>query len=130
MVKPAWPKLGIIPNSLYEHATQIIADSNKLIGDDATTTERSRKMIPLQVLLPYVRSCLEFANKAREQPSMKEMMAALRAVQTDITATKGDISVIKNTMDTISIDSPSSGSSLITRKLYRDAVAIWTMLAS
>ena len=123
MVKPARPKLGIIPDSLYEHTTQIIADSNKLIGDDATTTEGLRRSVPLHVLLPYVRSCLEFANKAREQPSMKELMMAMQTLQTDITATKSAVSVIKNTMDTISVGPPPSSTFPTSRKSYRDAVA-------
>jgi hypothetical protein len=130
MVRPAWPKLGIIPDSHYEHATQIIADSTKLIGEDATTHEGPKRSVPLHVLLPYVRSCLEFAKKAREQPSMKEMMVAMQTMQADLSATKSSISVIKNTIDTISVDPPSSGSSPTSRKTYRDVVATWATLAS
>ena len=130
MVKPAWLKLGIIPDSLYEHATQIIADSNKLIGDNTLPREGPKRSVPLHILLPYVRSCLEFANKAREQPSMKEVMAAMQTLQTNLTATKSAVSVIKNTIDTISVDLPSSGASPTSRKSYRDTVAAWATLAT
>src|SRR5437868_9302837 len=106
MVKPAWPKLGIIPDSHYEHATQIIADSTKLLGEDATMASGSKRSVPLNVLLPYVQSCLEFANRVREQPSMKEMLAVVQTIQADLSATKAAVSVMKNTMDTISVDPP------------------------
>ncbi|KAI9851871.1 MAG: hypothetical protein M1824_002466 [Vezdaea acicularis] len=93
-----WPSVGVQPQNMYDHATQLIADVEALeIGINAEQG-KPRKQIPAESILPFLRSCKKPAEKAKDQPSLKDFSAQLEASFRDVKSIKDDIKVVKNTV--------------------------------
>lgn len=88
-----WPQLGVQPQNLNEHATQLIAEATALLALE----KGQRQKLPDQIFESFINSVLTYARKTREQPSSHEILDKLNQLHhlTKSTLTE-DITLIKN----------------------------------
>jgi len=68
-----WPQLGVQPQNLNEHATQLIAEASALLALD----KGQRPKLPDQLFESFISSVQTYARKTREQPSSHEILDKL-----------------------------------------------------
>jgi len=70
-----WPDLGIQPQNVTEHATQLIAEATALL-----TLDRGRRQkLPDALFEAFLNSTVAYAKEARDQPSSHEIRTHARS---------------------------------------------------
>ncbi len=91
-----WPQLGVQPQNLNEHATQLIAEAIALLALDGG----QRPKLPDRLFESFINSVQTYARKTREQPSSHEILDKLNQIHN---LTKSfpaeDITLIKNAVN-------------------------------
>ena len=91
-----WPQLGVQPQNLNEHATQLIAEAIALLALD----RGQRPKLPDRLFESFINSVQTYARKTREQPSSYKILNKLNQIHN---LTKSfpakDITLIKNAVN-------------------------------
>ncbi|EDN02399.1 predicted protein [Histoplasma mississippiense (nom. inval.)] len=94
--KAKWPQLGVQPQNLHEHATQLIAEATALLALD----KGQRQKLPDRSLESFLNSVQAYAKKSRAAPSSHEILDKLNQIhhiaKTTIT---DDLTLIKNAVN-------------------------------
>jgi hypothetical protein len=91
-----WPDLGIQPQNVTEHATQLIAEATALLALD----RGRRQKLPDALFEAFLNSTVAYAKKARDQPSSHEILHKLNQIHhLAKTSIAEDITLIKNAVN-------------------------------
>jgi hypothetical protein len=71
-----WPQLGIQPQNLHEHATQLIIEAIALLALD----RGQRQKLLNQLFESFVNSVKTYAKKTKEQPSSHDILDKLNQI--------------------------------------------------
>ncbi|EDN04466.1 predicted protein [Histoplasma mississippiense (nom. inval.)] len=94
--KAKWPQLGVQPQNLHEHATQLIAEATALL----TLEKGQRQKLPDQSLESFLNSVQAYAKKSRAAPSSHEILDKLNQIHHIAKTTiSDDLTLIKNAVN-------------------------------
>ena len=92
--KTSWPPIGNAPPDFHEHALNLASESRALIAMNAKKLER---------LMPFIKSVSQYLEKARNQKSIDDVLAAIKDTDDKITLIKSFTDRIPSTMNTLSL---------------------------
>lgn len=78
-----WPQLGVQPQNLNEHATQLIAEATALLALD----RGQRPKLPDRPSESFINSVQTYARKTREQPSSHEILEDITLIKNAVNHT-------------------------------------------
>ncbi|OJD10029.1 hypothetical protein AJ78_08791 [Emergomyces pasteurianus Ep9510] len=94
--KAKWPQLGLQPQNLHEHATQLIAEATALLALE----KEQRQKLPDQSLESFLNSVQAYAKKSRAAPSSHEILDKLNQIHHIAKTTiSDDLILIKNAVN-------------------------------
>lgn len=91
-----WPKVGVQPIRITEHALQLTEDASKLRKH---TLHHQKKTIPWDIIVTFLDSACDLSKKMLEQPTISDLLSEVRDVVRVTKETRTDVKLIKNNID-------------------------------
>ena len=129
MAATSWPKIGIMPASLPEHATQIKHEASRLHAFATGKAEdgKPKKTIQWAYIEPFVLSVKELAERILNQPGTAQIAADLGALVRRMDTVEQNTTITKNLLEA-PVDRSSTPSSSATSG-YRNT-RLWAQVAA
>ncbi len=124
-----WPKIGVKPAALPEHATQLKHEATKLqaFANGKTEDGKPKKTVQWSYLEPFIVSVQEMANRVLNQPGTAQIAADLGALVRKMDTVEQNTTITKNLLEApINRDSTPSSSATTG---YRNT-RLWAQVAA